>query len=183
MPQLTAAQRRLTVLVTGGANSRQIAAEPEIRLRPEGVRDAIDTVLAATGTRTPAHLAAWATARRIVTRPVHPTGALITTPALPRRQRQLLRGWAGGKVNAELAAEMGIASTTVRSYGKAVLAGLGVGCAPQAAVVGVLTGLVLLSHINPAWPAEPLTGTGPFANGRPPEGRTDAVGTPALVLL
>ncbi len=77
---------------------------------------------------------------------------MTTTPALPRRQRQLLRGGAGGKANADLAAEFGIASNTVRRYGKDVL----VGCASQAVVVGVLAGLVLLSDIDPAWPAEPL---------------------------
>ncbi|MFD7645690.1 LuxR C-terminal-related transcriptional regulator [Kitasatospora sp. NPDC059795] len=156
-PELTDAQRRLIVLVANGASLKQIAAEPEIRLRPDGAHGAIGAVLAATGTHTLAHLAAWATAQRIVTRPTRPTEALTTTPTLTRRHQQVLSGWAGGMTDEKLAAELGIAQSTVRSYGKTVLATLGVRRTPQAVVVGVLTGLVLLSDINPAWPAKPLT--------------------------
>ncbi|MEV7121147.1 helix-turn-helix transcriptional regulator [Kitasatospora griseola] len=154
--ELSTAQRQLIALVTGGATFAQIAAHPENRLQPDSVRSAIDAVLAITGTRTPAHLAAWATARRLVTEPVRPSGALIVTPALPPRRQQVLCGWAGGKSNEELAHELGITRSTVRGYGKALIADLDVGCARQAVVVGVLSGLVLLRDVDPSWPAKPL---------------------------
>ncbi|WP_404868478.1 hypothetical protein ACI1MP_10440 [Kitasatospora griseola] len=183
IPELTDAQRRLIVLVAGGATFTQIAADPATWLQPAGVRDAIDAVLAATGTRTPAHLAAWATARRFVTEPVRPCGALVAAPALARRHQQVLRGWAGGMTDHDLVADFGVAWTTVRSYGKAVFAGLGVGCASQAVVVGVLAGLVLLSDIDSDWPAQALAGTASSASGGPAAGRTDTAGAPALVQL
>ncbi len=156
IPALTAAERRLITRVADGASLDQIAADPETRLRTGDVRSAISAVLVTTGTRTTCHLAAWATAQRIVTQPVHPSGALTVTPSLSPRRRQILRGWAGGKTSPDLITEFGISPTTMRTYCKTLLAELNVSCSVQAVVVGVLARLVLLSDIDPAWPAEPI---------------------------
>ncbi|MFB7474327.1 LuxR C-terminal-related transcriptional regulator [Kitasatospora sp. NPDC056184] len=159
LPALAAAERRLVVLASAGASFEQIAADPETRLRLDDVRSAIEAVLVTTGTRTVLQLAGWATAHRIVTQPVHPSGALTIKPSLAPRLSQILRGWAGGRSTPELTADFGISPTTMRTYTKTLLTTLNVDSQPQAIVVGVLAGLVLLSDIDPAWPAEPLART------------------------
>ncbi len=159
LPALAAAERRLIVLTSAGASFEQIAADPETRLRLGDVRSAIEAVLVTTGNRTVPQLAGWATAHRIVTQPVHPSGALTIKPSLAPRLSQVLRGWAGGRSTPELTADFGISSTTMRSYTKTLLSTLNVDSDTQAVVVGVLAELVLLSDIDPAWPAEPLART------------------------
>ncbi|WP_033825801.1 MULTISPECIES: LuxR C-terminal-related transcriptional regulator [unclassified Kitasatospora] len=159
LPALAAAERRLIVLASAGATFEQIAADPETRLRLGDVRSAIEAVLVTSGTRTVLQLAGWATAHRIVTEPVHPSGALTIKPSLAPRLSQVLRGWAGGRSTPELTADFGISSTTMRSYTKTLLSTLNVDSDTQAVVVGVLAELVLLSDIDPAWPAEPLART------------------------
>ncbi|MCG6499233.1 LuxR C-terminal-related transcriptional regulator [Kitasatospora sp. A2-31] len=159
LPALAAAELRLIVLAAAGASFEQIAADPETRLRLDDVRSAIEAVLVTTGTRTLLQLAAWATAHRIVTQPVHPSGALAIKPSLAPRLSQILRGWAGGRSTPELTADFGISPTTMRTYTKTLLTTLNVDSPPQAVVVGVLAELVLLSDIDPTWPAEPLART------------------------
>ncbi|MFI9327946.1 LuxR C-terminal-related transcriptional regulator [Kitasatospora sp. NPDC052868] len=159
LPALAAAELRLIVLASAGASFEQIVADPETRLRLGDVRSAIEAVLVTTGTRTVLQLAGWATAQRIVTQPVHPSGALTAKPSLTPRLSQVLRGWAGGRSTPELTADFGISPTTMRSYTKTLLNTLNVDSQPQAVVVGVLAELVLLSDIDPAWPAEPLART------------------------
>ncbi|MFB7908370.1 LuxR C-terminal-related transcriptional regulator [Kitasatospora purpeofusca] len=156
LPALTAPELRLIALVAAGASHEQIAADPETRLRAADVRSAIEAVLATTGTRTVLHLAAWATAHRIVTQPVHPSGALSIKPALAPRRLQILRGWAGGRSTSELTADFGISPTTMRTYCKTLLAELNTDSQPQAVVIGVLAQLVLLSDIDPTWETRPL---------------------------
>ncbi|MFB8201921.1 hypothetical protein [Kitasatospora purpeofusca] len=159
LPVLTTAEVRLITLAAAGASHEQIAADPETRLQTSDVRGAIEAVLVTTGTRTVLQLAGWATARQLVTRPVHPSGALVTTPKLPPRLLQILRGWAGGRSTPELTDGFGIAPTTMRTYTKDLLSRLDADSPPQAVVVGVLARLVLLHDIDPAWPPEPLTRT------------------------
>ncbi|MEV4558380.1 hypothetical protein AB0K51_15510 [Kitasatospora sp. NPDC049285] len=156
LPALTASERRLIVLVAAGASNQQIAADPETRLRIDDVRSAIETVLVTTGTRTTLQLAAWAVAHRIVTQPVHPSGALSIKPTLSPRRLQILRGWSGGRSTPELTADFGISLPTMRGYCKELLSELNTDSQSQAVVVGVLAQLVLLSDIKPTWPAEPL---------------------------
>ncbi|MEU9044462.1 MULTISPECIES: LuxR C-terminal-related transcriptional regulator [unclassified Kitasatospora] len=167
LPALAAAERRLIILAAAGASFEQIAADPETRLAPDGVRSAIEAVLVTTGTRTVLQLAGWATAHRIVTQPVHPSGALTVKPSLAPRLSQVLRGWARGRSTPELTADFGISSTTMRSYTKTLLSTLNVDSQPQAVVVGVLAELVLLSDIDPAWPAEPLARTAETGSAAP----------------
>ncbi|MFJ8628160.1 LuxR C-terminal-related transcriptional regulator [Kitasatospora sp. NPDC093550] len=167
LPALAAAERRLIVLAAAGASFEQIAADPETRLRLDDVRSATEAVLVTTGTRTLLHLAGWATAHRIVTQPVHPSGALTIKPSLAPRLSQILRGWAGGRSTPELTADFGISPTTMRTYTKTLLTALNVDSQPQAVVVGVLAGLVLLSDIDPTWPAEPLARTAETKSAAP----------------
>ncbi|MGW3073869.1 helix-turn-helix transcriptional regulator [Kitasatospora sp. NPDC001132] len=159
LPALTASERRLIVLVAAGASHDQIAADPDTKLQRDDVRSAIEAVLVTTGTRTVLHLAAWAAAHRIVTQPVHPSGALTINPQLAPRLLQILRGWAGGRSTPELTADFGIAPSTMRTYSKSLLSQLNVDSQPQAVVVGVLAQLVWLNCIDPAWPAGPLVPT------------------------
>ncbi|WP_327073895.1 LuxR C-terminal-related transcriptional regulator [Kitasatospora purpeofusca] len=159
VPALAAAERRLIVLASAGASFEQIAADPETRLRLGDVRSAIEAVLVTTGNRTVPQLAGWATAHRIVTQTVHPSGALTIKPSLAPRLSQVLRGWAGGRSTPELTADFGISSTTMRSYTKTLLSTLNVDSDTQAVVVGVLAKLLLLSDVNLSWPAEPLART------------------------
>ncbi|MFD0404111.1 LuxR C-terminal-related transcriptional regulator [Kitasatospora sp. NPDC127116] len=156
LPNLTASESRLIVLVAAGASRDQIAADPDTKLQPDDVRSAIDAVLVTTGTRTVLHLAAWATAHRIVTQSVHPSGALTIKPQLAPRLTQILSGWASGRSTPELTADFGIAPSTMRGYSKSLLSQLNVDSQPQAVVVGVLAQLVPLNSIDRAWPAEPL---------------------------
>ncbi|MFD0262408.1 helix-turn-helix transcriptional regulator [Kitasatospora indigofera] len=156
LPDLSDQDRRLIVLVASGARHPQIAADPGAAVVADDVRAAIKTLLTRTRTSTVLHLAAWATAQRIVTAPVHPTGALTVKPQLMPRLSQTLRGWSAGRSTSELTAEWGIAPGTMRTYTKTLLTQLGVDSQPQATVVGVLCGLTLLSDIDPAWAAEPL---------------------------
>ncbi|MFD9687275.1 LuxR C-terminal-related transcriptional regulator [Kitasatospora sp. NPDC059088] len=156
LPALTTSELRLIVLIAAGASHDQIAADPDTKLQPDDVRRAIEALLVTTGTRTVLHLAAWATAHRIVTQPVHPSGALTIKPQLAPRLTQILRGWAGGRSTPELTADFGIAPSTMRTYYKTLLSQLNVDSQPQAVVVGVLAQLVWLNSIDPAWPAGPL---------------------------
>ncbi|MGV9266554.1 hypothetical protein ACWDRR_18070 [Kitasatospora sp. NPDC003701] len=166
LPDLSDQDRRLIVLAASGASHHQIAADAEPAVAPDDVRAAIETLLGRTRTRTVLHLSAWATARAIVTGPVHPTAALTTKPQLRPRLLQILRGWSGGRSTGELTAGWGIAPSTMRGYTKTLLTELGVDSRPQAAVVGVLAQLTLLSDIDPHWPAEPFTPPNP-TGGRP----------------
>ncbi|MFC9331317.1 LuxR C-terminal-related transcriptional regulator [Kitasatospora sp. NPDC057015] len=156
LPDLSDQHRRLIVLVTSGASHPQISAGPGVAVAANGVRAAIETLLARTRTRTVLHLAAWPTAQRIVTSPVHPTGAFTIKPQLTPRLSQILRGWSTGRSTTELTAEWGIAPNTMRTYTETLLTQLGVDSQPQAGVVGVLSGLTLLSDTNASWAAEPL---------------------------
>ncbi|MFJ2778198.1 Mur ligase domain-containing protein [Kitasatospora sp. NPDC087315] len=156
VPSLTGQDIALLVLVAAGAGHGTIAADPTLALERHQVGDAIRALLARTGTRTVLQLAAWATARRIITDSAEPCAALAVTPCLAPRPRQILRGWAGGRSTPELAADFGVTPATMRAYTRTLLSDLGVGSQAQASVVGVLAGLTLLSDIDPAWPSVPL---------------------------
>ena len=91
-----------------------------------------------------------------MTAATEPCAAQTASPLLPPRLLQVLRGWAGGQTNDELTDLFGVAPATMRSYSKAILGELGVRSKTQAAVAGVLCGLVRLAHVDPAWPAVPL---------------------------
>ncbi|MGW2397169.1 helix-turn-helix transcriptional regulator [Kitasatospora sp. NPDC001664] len=155
-PELASGNQRLAELVAAGASHQQIAAETTLDLDAEDVRGAIEDLLAFTGTRTVLHLAAWATARRIVTTTVHPCAALVVRPQLAPRLLTILRGWSGGRSTPELTADSGVSPGTMRTYCHTLLTRLGVDNQPQACVAGVLSGVVLLSDIDPAWPSEAL---------------------------
>ncbi len=156
MPELTDQDTALLILVATGASHHTIIRAATLALRPHEVGDAIESLLAKTRTRTVLHLAAWATAHRIVTDTAEPCAALAITPQLTPRLLQVLRGWAAGRSTPELTADFGISPMTMRTYTKTLLSELGVRSQIQASVVGVLTGLTLLSDIDPAWPAHPL---------------------------
>ncbi|MQS14712.1 hypothetical protein F7Q99_21205 [Streptomyces kaniharaensis] len=159
MPELTGQDTALLILVAAGASHDTIARDATLALKPHEVGDAIEALLAKTCTRTVLHLAAWATAYRIVTDTAEPCAALAIAPRLTPRLLQILRGWAGGRSTPELTADFGLSPTTMRTYTKTLLSELGVHSQVQASVTGVLTGLTLLSDIDSAWPARPLRRT------------------------
>ncbi|MFJ7279767.1 LuxR C-terminal-related transcriptional regulator [Kitasatospora sp. NPDC098663] len=154
--RLSGQQVRLLEHIAADATTRTIAADPELPWERTEVDAAVTALLSATGTRTASQLAAWATAYRIITDTAQPHTVLAPDIRLPRRLRRVLAGWVGGRTAPELAADIGIATTTVRSYGRDLRAWLGVRSQVQASIAAVLAGLVLLSDIDPAWPAEPL---------------------------
>ncbi len=153
-PALT--ERDLVLLQLIAAEAPLTTIADRAGIPADQVADAIDAVLAVTGTRTRAHAAAWATAQRIVTATSEPCAAQTAAPALPPRLLQVLRGWAGGHTSDELTDLFGVAPATMRSYSKTILGELGVRSQTQAAIAGVLCDLVRLTHVDPAWPAVPL---------------------------
>ncbi|MFF3006700.1 hypothetical protein ACFVTF_28305 [Kitasatospora sp. NPDC057940] len=153
---LTGQQVRLLGHIATESTARTIAADPELPWERAEVDAAVKDLLAATGTRTASQLVAWGTAHRIITDTSQPCAALTADIRLPQRLRGVLVGWVGGRTAPELAADVGIATTTVRSYGRDLRAWLGVRSQVQASIAAVLADLVLLSDIDPAWPAEPL---------------------------
>lgn len=63
--------------------------------------------------------------------------AIKRARTLPPRQKQVLRGLAGGKERKEIAEQMAISRRTVDCYCTAMFATLGVNNSREAAVVGV----------------------------------------------
>lgn len=70
-----------------------------------------------------------------------PTPAQALLEQLSPREREILRGIARGASNKEIAAELGIAETTVKIHVQHVLRKLGVGTRVQAAVLAVNAGV------------------------------------------
>ncbi|MGK4579649.1 response regulator transcription factor [Kitasatospora sp. HPMI-4] len=72
---------------------------------------------------------------------------------LTKRELDVLRGWAGGRSNQELADELHVKVESMRGYAPSILNKFGVSSQEQACGLGVLTGLVRPSDIDPALPA------------------------------
>ncbi|MFJ7275496.1 hypothetical protein [Kitasatospora sp. NPDC098663] len=153
---LTGQQVRLLGHIATESTARTIAADPDLPWERAEVDAAVKELLAVTGTRTGPQLVAWGTAHRVITDTAQTCAALTADIRLPRRLHRVLVGWVGGRTAPELAAGFDVATTTVRSYGKDLRAWLGVRTQVQASIAAVLSGLVLLSDIDPSWPAEPL---------------------------
>ncbi|GAA2971978.1 hypothetical protein GCM10010519_03890 [Streptomyces lactacystinicus] len=153
---LTGQQVRLLGHIAAESTVRTIAADPELPWGPGAVDVAVTELLAATSTRTAPQLVAWGAAHRLITDTAQPCAALCADIRLPRRLHGVLVGWVGGRTAPELAADSDVTAATVRGYGKDLRAWLGVRTQIQASIAAVLAGLVLLSDIDPTWPAEPL---------------------------
>ncbi|MFJ9446413.1 hypothetical protein ACIRRH_31820 [Kitasatospora sp. NPDC101235] len=153
---LTEQQVRLLSHIAVESTVRTIAADPELPWKPAEVDAAVKNLLMATGTRTASQLVAWGTAHRLITATAQPCAALCADIRLPRRLDRVLVGWVGGRTAPEIAADFDVTAATVRGYGKDLRAWLGVRTQIQASIAAVLAGLVLLSDIDPTWPAEPL---------------------------
>nr|BFD94011.1 hypothetical protein KitaXyl93_53710 [Kitasatospora sp. Xyl93] len=147
---------RLLVHIAAESQTRTIAADPALTLVPSEVDAAVRALFTATGTRTVLQLVAWGAAHGIVTGTTQPCTALTTAVQLPRRLQRVLVGWVGGRTAPELAADFGVSTGTMRGYGRDLRSWLGVRNQLQASIAGVLAGLVLLSDIDPTWPAEPV---------------------------
>ncbi|MFJ1931589.1 hypothetical protein ACIOGZ_02780 [Kitasatospora sp. NPDC088160] len=153
---LTEQQVRLLEHIATESTARTIAADPELPWERADVDAAVKELLTVTGTRTAPQLVAWGTAHRIITNTAQPCTVLTAKSRLPRRLHRVLVGWVGGRTAPELAADFDVATTTVRSYGRDLRAWLVVRSQVQASIAAVLSGLVLLSDIDPSWPSEPL---------------------------
>ncbi|MFJ9947697.1 hypothetical protein [Kitasatospora sp. NPDC091207] len=156
LPALTSHEALLVALIVAGTDHGRIGADPEAGLFGADVGAAIAALLVKTGCRTVQQLAAWSGApsdrhrhRRALRRARGAAPAHQAPAADPRRL-------AVGRSIPELTADFGIAPTTMRTYIKTLLSQLGVGSQVQASLVGVLSGLTVLSAIDPSWPAEPL---------------------------
>ncbi|GLW74719.1 hypothetical protein Kpho02_70160 [Kitasatospora phosalacinea] len=154
-PDLTPDERTLLQLLAAAASERTISTTTGRPLN--SIAGAVTALLDKTSCHTRTQAAAWATAQRIVTSTTQPCAAQTTLPHLPPRMLRILRAWAGGTSPEEVRAELGVAVGTMRGYSARVLNALGVHRQEQAAVAGVLCGLVEPAHITPAWaelPAE-----------------------------
>ncbi|MBV6695677.1 LuxR C-terminal-related transcriptional regulator [Kitasatospora aureofaciens] len=146
---------RLLVHIAAESQTRTIAGDPALGLERAEIDTAVGALLKATGSRTMLQLVAWGAAHGLVTDTAEPCAALAA-PRLPPRLRQILTGWVGGRSTPELTADFGISPATMRGYIKDLNTRLGVHSQMQASIAGVLSGQVLLSSIDPSWPAEPF---------------------------
>ncbi|MFJ6620051.1 hypothetical protein ACIQOW_21065 [Kitasatospora sp. NPDC091335] len=158
---LTGQQVRLLRHLGAESTVRTITADPELSWERTEVDAAVKDLLTATGTRTASQLVAWGAAQRIITETSEPCTALAVSIQFPQRLRRVLVGWVGGSTAPELAADFGVTAATVRGYGRDLRAWLGVRTQIQGSIAAVLAGLVLLSDVDPTWPAEPLLRTEP----------------------
>ncbi|MFJ2864965.1 hypothetical protein [Kitasatospora sp. NPDC087314] len=158
---LTEQQVRLLGHIAAESTVRTIVADPELPWERSEIDHAIQDLIAATGTCTASQLAAWGTARRIITATSEPCAALTTPICLPPRLYRVLVGWVGGRTTLELTVDFDVTAATLRGYGRDLRAWLGVRTQIQASIAAVLSGLVYLSDIDPTWPAEPLRHAAP----------------------